>query len=360
MREQQHILIYRVGQLGDALVAMPAIQAIASKHKRARLVLLTDRHQASSGYVSSWDVIRPSNLIDEAIFYEPRNRTRLSRVKDLMSLIHRLRSFGFDEVYNLVMRTSERQVKRDHFFFRVVVGAPIYHSMPPVFYPPNRNTTGELQQLMPEWRRLLSMVKNEGDYSQFRLPIGSDAIVESVAVWPVCGDQRKDLVIAIAPGSKMSAKRWPETRFADLGRRLLSIIPNLHLVVIGGKEDVELGDQLCATWGTSASNLAGKVSIYGSAAILQRCSLYVGNDTGAMHLAAMVGVPCVAIFSARDYPGLWEPYGSTNTVIRKELDCSGCMLEVCQERRSACLREISVEDVEQAIFAHIHSQNRLA
>jgi ADP-heptose:LPS heptosyltransferase len=62
----------------------------------------------------------------------------------------------------------------------------------------------------------------------------------------------------------------------------------------------------------------------------------------------MVGIPCVALFSARDHPGQWEPYGQGHTVLRHETDCAGCRLEVCSERGNECLRLISVEEACQA------------
>jgi ADP-heptose:LPS heptosyltransferase len=90
--------------------------------------------------------------------------------------------------------------------------------------------------------------------------------------------------------------------------------------------------------------MAGKLTIYGSAAVLEHCITYIGNDTGTMHLGGMVGVPCVALFSARDYPGKWEPYGEKHRIIRKDTDCAGCMREVCS-RNNDCLMRISVDEV---------------
>jgi ADP-heptose:LPS heptosyltransferase len=83
--------------------------------------------------------------------------------------------------------------------------------------------------------------------------------------------------------------------------------------------------------------------------MLERCALYVGNDTGTMHLAASVGTPCVAIFSARDNPGKWEPTGPGHIVLRHEVPCAGCMLETCVDNDLECLKAISVDEVLAAI-----------
>ena len=82
-----------------------------------------------------------------------------------------------------------------------------------------------------------------------------------------------------------------------------------------------------------------------SAALLDRCKLFVGNDTGTMHLAAAGGLPCVALFSARDEQGKWDPMGGPHHVIRKSVPCAGCMLVQCVERDRLCLRLIEVDEV---------------
>jgi len=66
-----------------------------------------------------------------------------------------------------------------------------------------------------------------------------------------------------------------------------------------------------------------------------------------MHLAAAAGIPCVAIFSARDYRGLWEPYGENHKVLRFDVPCSGCGLEVC-DKNLECLNGIPVQQVYEA------------
>jgi ADP-heptose:LPS heptosyltransferase len=150
--------------------------------------------------------------------------------------------------------------------------------------------------------------------------------------------------IALAPGSKMPAKRWPLENFAELGRRLLCGHPELRIVVVGGIADRGLGDTLCASIGAGVHNFAGALTLFESAALLAEGLCYVGNDTGTMHLAALAGTPCVALFSARDYPGKWDPAGSRHVVLRRDVPCAGCMLEICVDHGNRCLRLITVED----------------
>jgi ADP-heptose:LPS heptosyltransferase len=345
----QNVLIYRVGQLGDTLVALPAIEAIARKHPDCNLILLTDRHANRPNYVSAWDVLRPNGWINEVIFYEPRDQTVLKQVCQMASLLRRLRQYRFAHVYNLAMRTTARAVQRDKFFFRHVVGTVEYMGMDVMCYPPPVALRGHLPAMMPEWRRLIQRVDAAAPLTGFRLRLTEASRKESMVAWPGLAAVGSACNIALAPGSKMTSKRWPEARFIELGQMLLKQWPQLGIIVVGGGEDTALGDRLCTAWGSGGVNLAGKLSIYASAAVLSCCKLYIGNDTGTMHLAAMTGLPCVAIFSSRDYPGLWEPYGTGHAILRKDMSCSGCMLETCVEREMACLKEISVHDVFEAV-----------
>jgi ADP-heptose:LPS heptosyltransferase len=156
-------------------------------------------------------------------------------------------------------------------------------------------------------------------------------------------------LLAVGPGSKMPAKIWPAARFAELGIRIKKVFPRLQLIVLGGKESVAVGRELCAAWGANAYSFAGQLSLYGSAAILEHCIAYVGNDTGTMHLAAMMGTPCVAIFSARDSPGRWDPHGKGHLVLRHEVECAGCLLDVCAEFDNQCLKLVPVDEVLAAV-----------
>jgi ADP-heptose:LPS heptosyltransferase len=77
-------------------------------------------------------------------------------------------------------------------------------------------------------------------------------------------------------------------------------------------------------------------------AVLKRADMYVGGDTGIMHLAAFSGIPVVAIFGPTD-PKVNAPYGPAHTVVRKELPCSPCRDKNCKER--TCLTSITPEEV---------------
>ena len=121
---------------------------------------------------------------------------------------------------------------------------------------------------------------------------------------------------------------------------------NIEIFIVGGPEDSLLADSLLEAWGVNKiQNYCGKLTISESAELIRKCNIYIGNDTGIMHLAAMVGTVCLTIFSSRDYPGLWEPFGDNHVSIRKNIDCEGCMLVECNKLNNACLKLTSVDEV---------------
>ena len=78
---------------------------------------------------------------------------------------------------------------------------------------------------------------------------------------------------------------------------------------------------------------------------MKHCALLLTNDTGTMHLGAAMDVPCVAVFSSRAAHGIWEPLGGGHRVLRSDIECEGCDLVECVERKMECLQRITTGQV---------------
>lgn len=286
-------------------------------------------------------------MFDDVLFYSPA-RAVSNHLATFISLTKQLRRLAPRRVVALAPSRTHFQQVRDRFFFRCVIGVGDYTAAPAAAdsLRDQPNHAGE-----PEWRRLLRTVEPDGNTSAFRFQIPMAAKREVAAAVAAESLSAADILLAIGPGSKMPAKRWPRERYQELGARLLADIPHLHLLILGGPEDAGLGSELCVGWGDRGHNLAGRLSVYGAAAMAQRCRGFVGNDTGTMHLAAMAGTPCVALFSARDVPGRWAPFGAGHVILRRQTECSGCMLTVCAKEQNKCLKLIQVDDVYNAIHS---------
>ena len=159
--------------------------------------------------------------------------------------------------------------------------------------------------------------------------------------------------IAVSVGTKVQAKDWGRENWRALLACMASEYPGRALLLAGAAEESAVSEAAAAGWrahgGGPVVNLCGKLSPRGSAAAFACARLFVGHDSGPMHLAAAVGTPVVAIFAARNVPRQWFPFGKGNKVLYHRVECWGCELETCIEQRKKCLLSITPDEVMAAI-----------
>lgn len=324
---QRAIIVARSGLLGDTLVAMPALAEIRRRWPSDRVVYLGEKvpHQS---FVAAEEVLRNTGLVDEFVYFYSGGW----HARGAWSLVAAAARLRASRPWLAIVLEDAAKPTRKRLFFRSI-GIPVLAPNPP------------LSPGAPMADRLLRVVGGvEGHVEPFRYPIPADARA-SAARWlqRECGPAAGRPLLAVGPWSNMPAKRWPLDRFRDAVAELIAK-RNVWPIVFGGAEERAVGHELVQAWkaGTVA---AGSCSVQESAALLAACRLYVGNDTGTMHLAAFAGTPCVALFSARDEPGKWAPYGPSHTVLRTDPACSLCMRRECTTQGMVCLTDISVRAV---------------
>ena len=164
----------------------------------------------------------------------------------------------------------------------------------------------------------------------------------------------------------MQSKDWGAENWRGLLARLGSLYPGYALALMGAPEESAASEAAAEGWhetagagvaglGTAGSryaglgaiviNLCGKLTPRESAAAFARAKVFLGHDSGPMHLAATVGTPCVAIFAARNIPRVWYPYGAQHRVVYHAVNCMGCGLETCIVEAKKCLTSITVDEV---------------
>jgi heptosyltransferase III len=116
--------------------------------------------------------------------------------------------------------------------------------------------------------------------------------------------------IALSVGAKVPAKDWGQDRWLEFLALLGQARSGFHLLLFGSADERERCQQLLEAWPNGGINLCGQLSPRQSAAVLERAAVFVGHDSGPMHLANSVGVLCVSIIAAREKPGIWFPYGN--------------------------------------------------
>lgn len=334
--------VFRIGHLGDTLAAIPALRVLSKKHSPTPLTLITNS-PAYDSYVTAWDVLKHTGLFDDVLFYETRRPSTLIRIASEMR-------HSRNPVLYYLPPVGRRHKLRDWTFFRVLCGASIeaLDSSAPLR---RRGPDRALVRLPREFERLLGIFGDQHQPREEVVPPLLNPKPETVTkIDLLLSGLRERPLVALGIGSKMPAKKWFFERYVEIARRVVSSYPFARLIVVGGAEDEAEGARLVAAVGlSSALNLAGALDVVECAELLSRCVVYVGNDTGTMHLAGSMGLRCIAIFTSRDNPGHWEPFGEGHVILRRDLSCSGCMLEQCVERRMECLNLITVDDVWHAL-----------
>jgi len=155
--------------------------------------------------------------------------------------------------------------------------------------------------------------------------------------------------VLIHPFSAVEQRGWPLENFALLAARLDRDTAS-RVIVIGGPKDRETFRQVMPLFGDHVIDLVGRCTLRDTIAILKRCALFVGNDSGIMHLAAAAGTPLVALFGPQS-PVKFGPWSRRAKVIYKEMDCSPCKQKFFTEcapsarMRPACMEAITIEEV---------------
>ena len=342
----KRILVYRTGSLGDTIITLPAFHVLRENFPDAFIALLNNATEDKETVLAQ-SVLPAMGLFDDWLTYPTDDFSLKAQTK----LLFKIRSCKFDTLVYLSPRIrTAKQIKRDlAFFYLAGIRNFIGHKNLPLPLPvkeedkPLPFVTKEADHFLDRLRLSGLDVPSEGEGSmdlrlkQDEMDYARDWLEKN------CGDyfaQKK--IFAVAPTSLWQSKIWAEERFAELGARLIEKF-DLFPVIFGSSDDRACGERLISFWKRGA-NAAGELNVRRAAAALSFCRLYVGNDTGTMHLAAAVGTKCVAIFSAHSWPGWWYPYGEGHISLREVVPCESCLLRIC-DKDNLCLKMIEVEDV---------------
>jgi ADP-heptose:LPS heptosyltransferase len=332
-------LIYRLGSLGDTMVALPALRLLARAFPDAERIVLTN--QAPVNGVSMATLLAGCGLVHRFIEYRPGERS--PRV--LWRLSQTLRALRADLVVYLAEPRGTLAVWRDLAFFRLcgirrIVGAPLHRDLREHRWLPDTDLWES------EASRLARCIADLGNARLDRpeswspnLSADDHAAAERVlASWAASSG-----FVALAVGARVPGKDWGEDHWAALIPRLEARWPGLGLMLIGGPVDrprVERLAELCR--GAVLDRGAGDLRL--TMALLGRARLLVTTDGGPMHMAAALGVPTVSIFAATPRPGIWFPAGDNHIVLRPPPQC---------RHGNATIRAVTVDSVAAACTAQL-------
>jgi heptosyltransferase-2 len=159
-------------------------------------------------------------------------------------------------------------------------------------------------------------------------------------------------VVALGVGASQEKRKWPVDRYIQFASRILEKAPDTLFLIVGNEGDRLVGERIYARIGSALMNLASQTTIGESAALLKRCDLYIGSDSGPMHMAAAVGVPVVEISchpesGAPEHPNSPDRYYPLNvpSVILRPKSFSFPCSYACSSDKAHCILSVTVNDV---------------
>jgi ADP-heptose:LPS heptosyltransferase len=315
----ERIAVVRALQLGDLLVAVPALRALRSRFPNAEITLIGLPWAAwfagrFSGYIDRFVPFPGWPGIDESI-YDRRQTERFIQEQrahgyDLVIQMH-----GNGRVMNGLALALGGRTTAGYFADERPEGLS-----PAVSYPDDQ----------PEILRNLGLAQMVGATdlrANLEFPLNEDDRAEARSLLPERGPECP-LRVGIHAGASAPSRRWPAARFADVANDLAAR-HGAQLILTGGPGEEEIAGSVAALVNAPVTNLAGKTSLGGLAAVLSELDLFVTNDTGPGHIATALGVPSVTIFGPADFRR-WSPLDTTrHVVVRRQVACSPCPHRVC-------------------------------
>ncbi|MBI2849353.1 MAG: glycosyltransferase family 9 protein [Chloroflexi bacterium] len=352
------ILVIKLSDRGDLLTATPALRALGQTYAQAHIAALVPPHSAEvleglpyvhrlltfqkELYDRWWDALNPNSLLLAMGILRKIRREEFDRLVILhhFSTIWGAAKFAFLALSSgakervgldngrgwfLTKRAKDLGFGRFHeveYWLQVAstLGAHTENRRLEIFIPP------EDEARATEW-----MSSIEGK-----------------------------IIVALHPGGGQNgpSRRWLPQGFAEIGRTLAEKY-KARILLVGGAQEQGLAQQVADLMDGEALNWAGRTSFKELGAILKHCHLFVGNDSGVMHLATAVGVPVVAVFGPSN-PRAWGPWADEGDgkrrahVVRPDLPCSPCLYvnKTVGNRRGcshmACLANITPDMVLEA------------
>lgn len=340
------ILLRAPNWIGDAVMCLPALRELRLALPEAELVLVA----------RPWvlDLFPVEELRCRTIAYDTRGPHR--GIAGRRRIASELRGEHFDAAILF-------QNAFDAALLAVLAGIPIRAGYArhgrrlllthPVAVPRRGETPSQEAHYYLELLRRLGLIEGYAEVREIRLPAPASVraaartrLEETLAAHGR-GSLEGRAAVGISPGAAFgTAKRWPAERFAELAGRLtreLGAVP----IFFGSQEETPLVESLLPQAGNAAVSLAGKTSLGDFMGLIPGCDLYISNDTGAMHAAAALGVPTLAIFGPTDEQAT-RPLGPHVQLVVGRAECRPCLLRHCPIFDHRCMKSVAVEEVVEA------------
>lgn len=334
------ILVRATNWVGDAIMALPALHVIRNKFPEANIAIIARPYVA--------DIYRDQGICDELIAYDPKGehggwggREKLARELRVNKFdVALLLQNAFDAAW-LAWRAGVPErigYARDAraVLLTKAIKVPRVGEIPPheKFY-------------YLELLRRAGWIECLQDDAHIALHVPDSARHRALQTLLEAGARSNALRLAVGAGAAYGlAKCWPPERFAKAINDFLSQC-DADVVLLGTAAEEAVSSTIASDLRRAPIDLTGKTSIAELPGLLSQCQLFLGNDSGAMHVAAAVGLPVVAVFGPTDPEGTAPVTPHASIVLQKPY-CSPCFLRRCPTDHR-CMKAVTPAMVERAM-----------
>jgi lipopolysaccharide heptosyltransferase II len=327
------ILIRSSNWLGDAVMSVPAVRAIKNGRPDAQITIA-----APAKIAPMW------KLVPEVDAIIPLSSPSLLRsVRDIRTRAHFDTAILFPNSLRVALECwlagIPRRVGYRGHWRRWLLNQTV----------PEARKAGPPEHHSVRFLRISRACGVETSNSELRTPMNRE---QASDIQITVAD--RPLKIGLCPGAEYGpAKRWLPDRFVEAAAKI-NTQSSTQWILFGTKNDAAIGNQIAAAIGDRCVNRIGQTTLDELIDEIRGCRLLLTNDTGTMHLAALLGVPVVAIFGSTE-PSLTGPLGNGHTILRHHVECCPCFRRECPID-FRCMKAVGAQEVADAVLPVLAKQ----
>lgn len=319
-QRQKRVIIFRQGSIGDFAISLPCLHAIRKNYPSAKITLLTNQ-PTNQATVPAMNILDGTQLIDDYITYRSGTRDfwELTKIRRALSKL------APETLIYLAQPRGRFAAYRDYCFFRwcgikriagLHASRELLNCRPPV--PGGTLWESEASRLARSLRlpHRITVEKSE-DWDLHLSAVETEEANRILREGLLSNQYGKIPLLGISIGTKQEINDWGNYNWLAVLNGLKRL--NFGLIFIGAAEDGVRSQLLADEWHGPTLNLCGKIMPRVSAAVIKNCALFLCHDSGPMHLAASVGIRCIAVFSRRNPPGQWFPFGKNHKILYPQM-----------------------------------------
>jgi ADP-heptose:LPS heptosyltransferase len=315
------ILINRDGAFGDSIVALPAISIIRQNYPDAQIDLLSINNNG----ISFKDLGIHEELINSLYNIHKEQRKEI---------LKQLKEQGYDLFIQFPQNIGLYKSIRNIFLVRFYLRIPSAFGWDAGRVKSFMRLQKKHETIPTERHRFIYTLKENGLDGEIAYPLES-LKPESNDICKLTDTQP----IAFLIGGKLQAKKWPLNHWKSLSKLIGS---EKNILILGGKDEFEEAEEINSKE-KNIFNLCGKLTIPELRYVLEKCSIVISLDTGAMHLCDTTKTRQVVLFSTRDLSNKWFPNNKNTIVLEKVVNCSFCLKTDCSN--NICMSNILPNEV---------------